>query len=920
MPNGVPPLKPPPPLILDRFRGMLKEREAELSVFNNGGHDSDSNMGADEIVRLYEIVLSELTLNSKPIITDLTMIAGQQRAHGKGIANAICDRIIECCRTKFILKSGFLAIEQLMVVNCWSTANVIVNAANLNVPVEQKLPKLYLLDSIVKNVGRDYVRHFSARLPEVFCEAYMQVHHSMRPAMHHLFGTWSTVFPSSVLRMIEVQLQFSPGVNSQPPGLTPLKASESPRPTHGIHVNPEYLEAQHQFGHSTVDTVGAKGLSTSTLARTGHTTSPSPPSIDEFGLDSYRGAAETDSPSNSRFEYRLNRVMGQEEETNKLRARNWHGEADQHLKNSAALLNNGVDLQGPRALIDAYGVDHRDKNLNLKHPKVEQMGINDFDQKTASRTWQNTEEKEFDGDDMSPNLAHQGKDSFAAQRSAPLVTDFRSILFKDQFSSTTDSSIVEGVPSFSSGRGGISKITGSHSASNRIAASTYTRESWNLPHRQLQHYLNAKEGSSHSGIGVFSEADEQKPPTIGNFSSVDGRFFGSHPNVDSLAPENRSTNSPALTKAWYHARLHNSHPSPSLSALPPEFHIRGQFPIMNAGNVIINKSNQYEQHLDNTGMSISNMPRAPSQLFRPVVHPHLLPPRNHGYAAQGRGPPIGISLSNLVPVAKSSLPIFNTLNTSLHLPGTTIPSLPRGPPPGTTQSIPPGNIGQMAPNPPAQGAISGLISSLVAQGLISLTKQDSAGVEFDQDLLKLRHESVITALYTDLPRQCKSCGLRFKSQEEHGKHMDWHVNKNRTLKTRKLKSSPKWFMSINMWLSGAEAVGTEAVPGFFPADNDVEKKEDEEMAVPADEDQNICALCGEPFDDFYSDEMDEWMYRGAVYMNAYAGSTSAMDRSQLGPIVHAKCRSESHVITTEDFTKDEVESTEEGRQRKRMRC
>lgn len=95
MPNDVAPHKPSPPLILDRFRGMLKEREAELSFFNNGGHDSDSNMGTDEIVRLYEIVLSELTLNSKPIITDLTMIAGQQTAHGKGIANAICNRIIE---------------------------------------------------------------------------------------------------------------------------------------------------------------------------------------------------------------------------------------------------------------------------------------------------------------------------------------------------------------------------------------------------------------------------------------------------------------------------------------------------------------------------------------------------------------------------------------------------------------------------------------------------------------------------------------------------------------------------------------------------------------------------------------------------------------------------------------------------------
>ncbi|KAL2483968.1 Polyadenylation and cleavage factor-like protein 4 [Forsythia ovata] len=877
MSNDVAPLKPPPPLIIDRFRGMLKEREAQLSILNNAGHDSDSNLDTDEIVRLYEIVLSELTLNSKPIITDLTMIAGQQRAHGKGISDAICDRIIE-------------------------------------VPVEQKLPSLYLLDSIVKNIGGDYVRHFSARLPEVFCEAYTQVHHSMRPAMRHLFGTWSTVFPLSVLRMIEAQLQFSPAVNCQPSVLAPLKASDSPRTTYGIHINPEYLEARHQFGHSTADTVGAKGLSSSARARTGHTTSPSPPSLDEFGVDSYPRAAERASPSNSRFEYGLNRVMGRDEETNKLQARNWHGEPDQRLKNSA-VLNNGVDLQGPRALIDAYGIDHREKKMNHKHPKVKQFCVNGFDQKTASRTWQNTEEEEFDWEDMSPTLAHQNMDRFATQRAAPLVTDYRS----NQFSSTTDSSIVEGVPPVS-GHGGISKITGPHSASNQNAASSYTRESWNLPHQLSQHYLNAKEGSSYSGIGAFSAAGEQKPPTLGNFSSVDGKSFGSHSNIDSLPPEIRSANALDSSKAWHPARLHNSHPSPSLSALPPEFHIRSRFPITYTGNVINNNSIQYEQHLDNTGMSTSNLPRAPSQLSRPVVHPHLLPPRNHGYAAQGRGPPIGIALSNLVPVVQSSLPILNAPNTSFHLPGTAIPSLPRGPTPGTTQSIPPGNTGQVAPNPPAQGALSGLISSLMAQGLISLTKQDSVGVEFDQDLLKLRNESAITALYANLPRQCKTCGLRFKSQEEHSKHMDWHVNKNRTLKTRKLKPSPKWFVSVSMWLSGAEAVGTEAVPGFLPADNDVEKKEDEEMAVPADEDQNVCALCGEPFVDFYSDERDEWMYRGATYMNAQAGSTAGMDRSELGPIVHAKCRSESHAIPTEDFTKDEVELTEEGHQRKRMRC
>lgn len=83
----------------------------------------------------------------------------------------------------------------------------------------------------------------------------MQLNPNLRPSMTHLFGTWTTVFPPSVLRKIEAQLKLSPAVERQSSSSTPSRASESPRPMHGIHVNPKYLEARRQFEHTTAETV-----------------------------------------------------------------------------------------------------------------------------------------------------------------------------------------------------------------------------------------------------------------------------------------------------------------------------------------------------------------------------------------------------------------------------------------------------------------------------------------------------------------------------------------------------------------------------------------------------------------------------------------------------------------------------------------
>ncbi|KAK6130807.1 hypothetical protein DH2020_035448 [Rehmannia glutinosa] len=834
-------VKPLPPSILDRFRAMVKEREEELRVFGRG---AVFPLSTDEIVRLYEIVLSELTTNSKPIITDLTIIAGEQRAHGEGIADAICARIIE-------------------------------------VPVDQKLPSLYLLDSIVKNIGKEYTKHFSSRLPEVFCEAYSQVNPNMHPAMRHLFGTWSAVFPLSVLQKIEAQLQFSSFVNGQSSG---LRASGSPRPPHGIHINPKYFEAQHEYGHSKVDTFGTEGVSptgraglatsgldavkkslpsaarimrSSSPYKIGHAGSLSP-RVEEFIMDgSPNRVPVRASPSRPGIDYELNKVVGRDEETSEWRKRNWQDNSNQQLKASAVHnYSSGLDLRGPRALI-------------------------------TIKTWQNTEEEEFDWEHMTPALADRrqsndiysslpppgnltARHSFTTNHAARLVTDYGGNLSKAQLSSVTNSSIAEDVPNISNGHdkiaGVLPNVAGPNDLTSRISPS-FTRESLILPHQLSQSHFNAKEGGSLSENRSFLTAGEQKPPGIGNFSNTDMKFGGSSSVVstfnstyNSPANEIRSAEATALTNAWRPAKFQNSHMMPSRSALPPHMQIRGQFGMKNAFVDQIHS----EQHLgSNRNMPPLTLPQihnprpgpGPSNMqstaqpslvqpnifmaqearqnlhlpsSAPIPSNTMVPHLNHGYLAQPQGPPIGTT---------SSLPIFNAPNLPFHV--------PRGPHPGTTQALPIGqNVGQVAP-----------------------TLQ--LGLHFQ-------------------PRRAQQAyGLACQQEPD--------------IKNRKTKPSPKWFVSATMWLSGAEALGTETVPGFLPAENTVEKEEDEEMAVPADEDQNACALCGEPFDDYYSDDMEEWMYKGAVYMYAPAGSTVGMDRSQLGPIVHAKCRSDSHGVSSEDF-------------------
>ncbi|XP_010931817.2 polyadenylation and cleavage factor homolog 4 isoform X1 [Elaeis guineensis] len=1033
--------QPPPgrslPTILDRFRAMLRERDEELREAI--GEDPPPPPTAGEIVRLYEELLSELTFNSKPIITELTIIAGQHPQLAEGIADAICARVLE-------------------------------------VPLDQKLPSLYLLDSIVKNIGREYVRYFAARLPKVFCEAYNQVHPSQYPAMRHLFGTWSQVFPLSVLRKIEDELQFSPSKNSQSSGITSMRQSESPspRPSHGIHVNPKYLEARHLFKHSTTmraveshdkahmtdfdgeqmegnaseglkgwsggspkfhDIEHARGVSSSLqvygqksslqcneydidhpevlpsrrgIVRTGSPltaatratsivevegpTRHSKSKFSRFSPPPIIGPRKSVSPPTDRFSRRTSprRVLkrtspshseaGRGTNQNGRFERSWPcDDATEQVKSSMAFsLNSGYAKQHSRDLIDAYG-NCRGKSTSLeKLPKVQRLDVNGIASEAATRKWKNSEEEEYVWEDMSPTLSDRSR-----RKSQPplgpstgnlsirggLTRPDASLLEHDfgrhswpgqaQLPAIDDPAytVEDRIHFFGNAHGSMNRkyldgIVNQHKLLADSQGSHHTHEPRKLPYmfpQSSQQSLSPRLRGRASQMpvaasGITPSIGNKLPNLYENTPDMEVAFqtlSSSHSdpfNVDTSTLERylpqRPHSPPHAPTVW--PPVHKSQPLPLLPVPPNQKQCKSPFDFLEANKPLLNQGPEssfyFSQHQNDTadrknlnsnkllqvpyqqpGLALENrqshergttmqiqaqeahrglIPSAPAQLSSHLV----AQPLNH-VQSSGQGVAMVSVLPNPLSRLPSSVAMNNMPDTSLLVDASILPPLPPGPPPASSQMGPVSqNAGSVVSSSPAS-AFSGLISSLMAQGLISLNppapSQDCVGVEFNAELLKVRRESAINALYTDLPRQCTTCGLRFKRQEEHSSHMDWHVTKNRISKYRKQKPSRRWFVSAKEWLSGAEALGNDVVPGFLPTEAVTEKKEDKEMAVPADENQTVCALCGEPFEDFYSDDTEEWMYKGAVYLNAPEGYSEGLDRSQLGPIVHAKCRSES---------------------------
>jgi pre-mRNA cleavage complex 2 protein Pcf11 len=190
------------------------------------------------------------------------------------------------------------------------------------------------------------------------------------------------------------------------------------------------------------------------------------------------------------------------------------------------------------------------------------------------------------------------------------------------------------------------------------------------------------------------------------------------------------------------------------------------------------------------------------------------------------------------------------------------------------------------------GDLSALIASLEAKqasSAVAVVPQTTAVVSLpgeppalttdfnpQKDLaeLSVRRESVISALYHQLPFQCLQNGRRFRTQAELDAHMDWlHARRKRR---RDGTVSRKWFVDISAWLKGLKTLA-EDVMNFFGGDDKDSAAEAivddglDDLSVPVDESQPTCALSGEEFEKFWNEAEQEWHYRGAILLDRAVG-------------------------------------------------
>jgi pre-mRNA cleavage complex 2 protein Pcf11 len=441
-----------------------------------------------------------------------------------------------------------------------------------------------------------------------------------------------------------MQLQLSSAANQSSVG-----ASEPSQPTRGIHVNPKYLRRLEPSAAEN----NLRGINSSARVYGQNSLGgyndfedqlESPSSLSSTPDGFTRRSNDGANPSNQAFNYGMGRATSRDDEHMEWRRKE--------------NLGQGNDHERPRALIDAYGVD-TSKHVTINKPIRDMNGMHS----KMVTPWQNTEEEEFDWEDMSPTLDRSRAGEFL-RSSVPALGSVRA---RPRVGNTSDFHLDSDI---------------------KNGVSHQLRENWSLsqnyPHTSNR--VDTRAGKDlkvlASSVGLVSSNSEFGAPPFDSIQDVNSRFGRALPDGTWPHLSARGPNSLPVPSAHLH---HLANPGNAMSN-----RLQGK-PLYRPENQVsqshLNDMTQQNQMLVNYLPSSSAMAPRPMQ--------SLLTHVSHGY------PPHG-----------------STIRPSLSIQGGE-----------AMHPLSSGVLSQIgASNQPPGGAFSGLIGSLMAQGLISLNNQPAGQV------------------------------------------------------------------------------------------------------------------------------------------------------------------------------------------------
>ncbi|KAF4554006.1 Hypothetical protein D9617_5g068810 [Elsinoe fawcettii] len=199
-----------------------------------------SGSTSEEVAADFKDCLNDLQMNNRYEISNLTIIAKENIEHAQALSKTLEHHIRTTAPTK-------------------------------------KLPSLYVLDSIVKNVGSPYTIYLARNLFSTFMDAYTLVDPRTRRSMESMLGTWkdpvpgsmepTPVFPPETTQVIETALAKVKAVSNRaanlprpgsatfrntptPPGQGPRYAAPGQNPYQNGYPGQQPTPLQHQ-GQST---------------------------------------------------------------------------------------------------------------------------------------------------------------------------------------------------------------------------------------------------------------------------------------------------------------------------------------------------------------------------------------------------------------------------------------------------------------------------------------------------------------------------------------------------------------------------------------------------------------------------------------------------------------------------------------------